>query len=232
MPVKEKILTPRVAFQSIVFIVLVPMLSLIISWQWDWWEAWFYAMVYILGFLISRYLAWRKNPDILAERSKFLQHENPEQFDTIISPIMGITAGIIPAIAGLDARFDAAIQFGAVIKTLSIILFLAGWILGSYALIENRFFSGMVRIQKDRGQHLVDTGPYRYVRHPGYVGGLLTYIATPFLLDSLWSLIPVVLTIVLLLLRTALEDKILQEKLEGYRGYAQKVRYRLIPGIW
>jgi protein-S-isoprenylcysteine O-methyltransferase Ste14 len=104
--------------------------------------------------------------------------------------------------------------------------------LGSYALIENRFFSGMVRLQEDRGQHVISTGPYGWVRHPGYSGALLTYIATPFLLDSLWSFIPVVLITIILFIRTALEDKTLQEKLSGYSGYAKKVRSRLIPGIW
>ncbi len=232
MTEKEKILTPRVVFQLIIFIVLVPMLSLLCSWQWDWWEAWFYAMGYILGFIISRYLAWRKHPDILAERSKFLQHENTEPFDTILSRLMGVTAIAIPITAGLDARFGPSVQFSATIKIIAMTLFLAGWALGSYALIMNRFFSGMVRIQKDRGQHVVDSGPYRYVRHPGYAGGLMTYISTPLLLDSLWSLIPIVLTITLLIIRTALEDKTLQEKLEGYREYTHKVHYRLIPGIW
>lgn len=229
---KEKKLTPLVIIQVFVFIFLVPFLPLLISWQWDWWEAWFYALVSILGFIISRYLAWRRNPDILAERSKFLQHDNPEPFDKILSPLLGLVGGLIPIAAGLDARFGLAVEFGLVVKAASVVLFLAGYVLGSYALIENAFFSGMVRIQEDRNQHVVNTGPYKWVRHPGYSGALITYIATPFLLESLWTFVPVALSFVILFLRTALEDKTLQVKLEGYREYAQKVRDRLIPGIW
>jgi len=232
MSEKEKILTPRVAIQVLVFIVFIPMMPLIISWQWDWWEAWFYALVSSLGFIISRYLAWRRNPDILAERGKFLQHDNPEPFDKILSPLLGLVGGLIPIAAGLDTRFGLAVEFGLVVKAASVVLFLAGYVLGSYALIENTFFSGMVRIQEDRNQHVVNTGPYKWVRHPGYSGALITYIATPFLLDSLWTFVPVALSFVILFLRTALEDKTLQEKLEGYQTYTQKVKYRLIPGLW
>jgi len=232
MSEKEKTLTPRVAILVFVFIILAPMLPILISWQWNWWEAWVYALGSILGFIISRYLAWRKNPDILAERGKFLQHDNPEPFDKILSPLLGLAGGLIPVVAGLDARFGPTIEFGPAIKALSVVLFVGGYVLGSYALIENRFFSGMVRIQDDRGQHVVDTGPYSWVRHPGYSGALITYIALPFLLESLWTFLPVTLTFIIIFVRTALEDKVLQEKLEGYQNYSQNIRYRLIPGIW
>jgi protein-S-isoprenylcysteine O-methyltransferase Ste14 len=104
--------------------------------------------------------------------------------------------------------------------------------LGSYALIENRFFSGMVRIQSDRGHQVVSGGPYRWIRHPGYAGGLLTYLATPFLLDSSWAVIPAVLTAIVLLVRTRLEDTTLSNELPGYSDYARRVRFRILPGIW
>jgi protein-S-isoprenylcysteine O-methyltransferase Ste14 len=90
----------------------------------------------------------------------------------------------------------------------------------------------MVRIQDDRGQHVIDTGPYSWVRHPGYSGAMITYIAVPFLLESLWAFIPVALAFIFLFMRTSLEDKALQEKLAGYQDYTRKVKYRLIPGIW
>ena len=104
--------------------------------------------------------------------------------------------------------------------------------LASYALIENRFFSGMVRLQIDRGQKVVSSGPYRWMRHPGYAGALLTYLATPLFLDSLWAFLPVVALLIVLVIRTALEDRTLGAELEGYRDYAQRVRYRLLPGVW
>jgi protein-S-isoprenylcysteine O-methyltransferase Ste14 len=99
-------------------------------------------------------------------------------------------------------------------------------------LIENRFFSGMVRIQTDRGHHVISSGPYRWVRHPGYTGALLTYLATPIFLDSLWAFFPVLLLTMVLVIRTRLEDRTLHQKLDGYRDYASRVRYRLLPGVW
>ena len=228
----SKILTPRVLVILLVFIVGVPMLPLLISWRWDWWEAWAYAAINIFGFAISRYLAGRQHPDLLIERGKFLQNPNPETWDKLFSPLLALGSGMIPLAAGLDMRFGPSAQFGVAMKIIAILLMLAGYALGSYALIANRFFSGMVRIQTERGHHVVSSGPYRWMRHPGYAGALVSYLATPFLLDSWWTLIPVAVTLVVIFIRTKLEDRALQEKLEGYQTYAQKVRYRLIPGLW
>ena len=229
---REKILTPRTFIMVFFFIIIVPMLPLVISWQWDWWEAWVYAAINIFGFIISRYLAGRKNPDLLVERGQFLQHQNPEPWDKTLSPLLGLFGGLVPIAAGLDARFGPSAQFDLWVKILAIIVILTGHALGSYALIANRFFSGMVRIQSERGHHVIDTGPYRWVRHPGYAGALMTYPVVPLLLDSWWAFIPEVLAIAIIIIRTKLEDRALQEKLEGYREYARRVRYRLIPGVW
>jgi protein-S-isoprenylcysteine O-methyltransferase Ste14 len=113
-----------------------------------------------------------------------------------------------------------------------VIVMIAGYSFSSWALIVNRFFSGTVRIQTERGHHVVTDGPYRIVRHPGYAGGLLGFVMIPFLLDSLWALIPTFLLTVVLVVRTALEDATLQKELPGYAEYAQRTRYRLIPGVW
>jgi protein-S-isoprenylcysteine O-methyltransferase Ste14 len=102
----------------------------------------------------------------------------------------------------------------------------------TWAMVSNPFFSTMVRIQTDRGQTVATGGPYRWVRHPGYVGYILSAVSTALLLGSLWALVPAVLTGVLLVVRTALEDRTLLEELEGYEEYARQVRYRLVPGVW
>ena len=117
-------------------------------------------------------------------------------------------------------------------RILALVLLVAGYALGAYALIENRFFSGVVRIQTERGHKVISSGPYRWVRHPGYSSAFLSYLAAPVLLDSYWALLPAVLLLVGLVIRTRLEDCYLQENLEGYREYARKVRFRLLPGIW
>jgi protein-S-isoprenylcysteine O-methyltransferase Ste14 len=99
-------------------------------------------------------------------------------------------------------------------------------------MLENKWFSSMVRIQSDRGQQVVQTGPYKYVRHPGYVGGILMAIGFGLVFGSLWSLIPAGVTTVILVLRTYLEDNMLKKELPGYLEYTKKVKYRLIPVVW
>jgi protein-S-isoprenylcysteine O-methyltransferase Ste14 len=107
-----------------------------------------------------------------------------------------------------------------------------GYALGTWAMGANAFFSKIVRIQKDRGHAVATGGPYRYLRHPGYLGTIVFELATPIMLGSLWALIPGGLGALLLIIRTVLEDRTLHEELDGYEKYAQKVRYRLLPGIW
>ena len=216
----------------LVFIVIVPFLPLLISRQWDWWEAWVYAIICILGFAVSRILAARRNPDLLAERARFLRLEDAKSWDKILAPLVGIGGGLLPLVVGLEAMLSWSHPFNQSVKILALVFMLARYTLASYALIENRFFSGMVRIQTDRGHHLVSSGPYLWIRHPGYTGALLTYLATPFFLDSRWSFIPVLFITIVLVIRTNLEDKALWDELEGYRDYMKKVRYRLLPGIW
>jgi protein-S-isoprenylcysteine O-methyltransferase Ste14 len=232
MSTQPKVITPRVIVQVILFVVVIPFFPLLISRHWNWWEAWVYAAISILGFAISRALAARRNPDILAERAKFLEHENAESWDRLLSPLVGLGGGLIPVVVGLDALFGWSPEFSMMVKILSLFGILAGYAISSYALIENAFFSGMVRIQKDRGHRVVSSGPYRWVRHPGYAGALITYYATPLFLDSLWAFIPTIILTVILIIRTHLEDATLQERLEGYRDYAKRVRYRILPGIW
>ena len=146
--------------------------------------------------------------------------------------MVGLGGGLIPLVAGLDALFDWSPPFSLPVKILALVIILAGYALGSYALIENRFFSGMVRIQTDRDHQVVSSGPYRWMRHPGYAGALLTYLATPLFLDSWWAFLPSLFITIVLVIRTSLEDKVLQDELEGYYDYARRVRYRLLPGVW
>ena len=227
-------LNVRTIIQMLVFIVLVPFLPLLISLKWDWWQAWAYGLIGVLGFVISRYLAARRHPDLLAERAKFMQHENTKSWDEILARLVGLGGGLIPLAAGLDAKYGwSQMDYSLSVELVALAFILIGYAIGSWALMENRFFSGTVRIQTERGHHVISTGPYAWVRHPGYAGALLTYFATPLLLDSPWTFVPVVFMAVVLVIRTSLEDRTLQEELPGYQEYAtQKTKYRLIPGIW
>jgi protein-S-isoprenylcysteine O-methyltransferase Ste14 len=213
-------------------IIVVPFLPLLISGRWNWWEAWVYALLSIFGFIISRLLAAKKNPDLIQERAKTLDHADTKGFDKILAPIAGFGGALLMVTAGLDGLFHWTPAFNMVVKIVALVFILVGYTWSSYALIENRFFSGVVRIQKERGHEVVSSGPYAVVRHPGYAGALLLYLATPFFLDSWCTLVPAVFLVVVLVIRTGLEDRTLQEELPGYREYTKKVRYRLIPGLW
>lgn len=228
----QKTFTIKSIFLMLLVIIVVPFLPLVISWRWDWWEAWVYAIINLLGFIVSRLLAARRNPDIIKERARYFQHEDAISWDKLLSPLVGLGGGMVPLVVGLDARFGWSPVLGSEINLVALLVLVAGFTISSYALIENGFFSGVVRIQRERGHHLVSGGPYRWVRHPGYAGALLVYLATPLFLDSLWAILPVIWLMIILVIRTALEDNFLKEELAGYREYTQEVRYRLVPGIW
>jgi len=232
MSKQEKVFTPRVVLQIVFFLVIWPLIPLLISRQWDWWGAWVYFIVSLLGFVISRMLARRRNPDIIAERAHSLEKENTQSWDKKLFTLMGVFGFLTLVVIGLDKLFGWAPDFSLVVELVALFFVLAGYALGSYALIENRYFSGVVRLQPERGHHVISGGPYRWMRHPGYAGALITYLATPFFLDSAWALIPTLVVVGALVVRTSKEDQFLQAELDGYREYAGRVRYRLLPGVW
>ena len=231
---KQKLkFSPGLVIQLLVFIVLVPFLPLLISFKWDWWQAWVYGLIGVFGFVISRVLVNKRHPDLLTERSRMMAHEDAKTWHKLLGRLVGLGGALIPLAAGLDVKYGwSDTDYSVSIELVALVLILSGHAIGSWALMENRFFSGVVRIQTERGHHVVSSGPYGIVRHPGYAGALLTYFATPLLLDSLWTFLPVLLMTLVLIIRTVLEDRALQEELPGYKEYTQKTRYRLIPGIW
>ncbi len=229
---QSKLFSLRIFVQLLLVLVVLPFLPLLISWRWDWWEAWVYAILWILGFIVSRILAARQNPDLLAERANFMQHENTQPWDKLLAPLLGIGSGSIPLVAGMDARWGWSPSFSLALKIIGLVFIMVGYVLSIYALVENRFFSGVVRLQSERGHKVISSGPYRWMRHPGYTGGLMTYLASPLFLDSVWAFLPAVAITIILIIRTNLEDKFLQDELAGYRDYAKCVHYRLLPGVW
>ena len=232
MATKTKLITPKTVVQLVGVILVFPLMPLIISGIWDWWEAWAYAALSIFGFVISRILASRHHPDLLVERTRSMEMQDAKSWDKTLAPLLAIGSIVPLIVAGFDKFYGWTNPFTLNTKIVSLIVIFLGYVLGSWALIENRFFSGVVRIQTDRGHHVVTTGPYRFVRHPGYAGAFWTYLATPLLLNSVWAFIPTILLIGVLVLRTSLEDRTLQEELPGYVEFTQKTRYRLFPSIW
>ncbi len=171
-----------------------------------------------------------RDPELSAERRSIKGGKDWDKALVGATVLLGPMAMWITA--GLDDRFhwSAAVPFAASAAGVAAAVLAAGWI--TWAMRSNRFFSSVVRIQKERGHTVVDGGPYRFMRHPGYSGMAVFTLATPLILGSYWALAPAALTALLTVLRTALEDSTLRKELEGYPGYTRRVRYRLFPGIW
>ncbi len=232
MESKNKKSTVRVYIMLLLVLVFIPLLPMIITGRWNWWEAWVMAAVYVLSFVIGRGIAASKTPDILMERANYLGHDNTQPWDKWLSPVVAFGSVFILLVAGVDNLFHWSAGFPLLLEFIGLALIIFGYVLGSYALIENAFFSGTVRLQPERGQTVISSGPYARVRHPGYLGSLIASLGIPLLLDSAWAFIPVIIIGFFFVLRTHLEDRFLQENLPGYSEYAKKVRYRLFPRIW
>ncbi len=175
----------------------------------------------------------RKTPDLLVERARSLEAEDVERWDRILVPLVALYGPLATwVVAGLDERFGWAPHVALWIQLAALAVVVLGYAVGTWAMATNAFFSAYVRIQAERGHTVVSGGPYRWVRHPGYASGIASTLATPVVLGSVWALVPAGLVVVLLVVRTALEDRALGEKLPGYAEYSRRTRYRLVPGIW
>jgi len=187
------------------------------------------AMGLFMGIL--NYTILKPDPELLAERSK--PGEGAEKFDKAVLGISFLTTLAMYVVAGLDSgRFRWSPDFHPALVITGIILTAAGQLLFLIAQKQNRFFSSMVRIQKERGHTVCDTGLYRFVRHPAYLATLIQAAGFPLLFGSLWSIIPVFVIILIQFIRTSFEDKKLREELDGYAEYSIKTRYRLLPFVW
>ena len=176
-------------------------------------------------------LILRNAPDVAKERAK--PGEGAKGWDKALLG-MGFLLNLVTLIvAGLDSgRFNWAPQLSCSWSIVGVVLSAAGMVIFLLAMKENRYFSSVVRIQTDRGHTVCSTGPYSVVRHPGYAGMIIGSIGLPFLFTSAWSGIPALLSSVLLVARTSLEDVALEKELLGYRDYQRATRFRLIPGLW
>ncbi|MDH4271351.1 MAG: isoprenylcysteine carboxylmethyltransferase family protein [Candidatus Aminicenantes bacterium] len=199
----------------------------------DWWEGWAYVIQAFFVIVFSRAILILKNPDLARERAEAGKKENVKPWDRILMPTMSVFLPVVSLIVcGLDERFGWSSDLPDGIQLVALFLMFAGSMLGTWAMIANRFFSSQVRIQTERGHRVVSSGPYRVVRHPAYAGGVLSWIVSPVFFSSTWAAIPAILAIVVIITRTALEDRTLQAELPGYLDYARIVRFRLVPRIW
>jgi protein-S-isoprenylcysteine O-methyltransferase Ste14 len=217
---------------SVISSVLIFVLCLFVpAGTWAWFRGWLFLFVVVAASVVITMYLQRTNPDVVAARIN--RHEGTKRWDLVLGMILILpTMLAIPVLAALDdGRFHwfHVPWWGCLFGYTLLIVAMAGV---TWAESMNKFFEPSVRIQTDRGHKVIDTGPYAIVRHPGYVSGFLAFIGTPLSLGSVWALIPAFLVCLFLVLRTVWEDRMLQEELPGYKNYAQRVRYRLIPGVW
>lgn len=216
------------AIKSMVYVVVLAAILCLSAGRLNWTAGWVYvglvAVVQVIDVLALPH-------ELLAERSQL--REGTKKWDVVLASAMAIWLPLLTMIvAGLDERFSWSPDIVSWLTVAGVIVALAGALFTVWAMRVNAYFSGTVRIQSERGHQVASSGPYRLMRHPGYVGMLVYYLVVPLILGSLWAYIPVALFIAVTFIRTALEDKTLQAELPGYREYAQTVRYRLLPGVW
>ncbi len=215
-----------------VFLVAVPALLFLLAGTVRWPLAWLYVALMTAGSVASRAVIAVRSPDTLVERARFASVERVQPGDRALVAAVVLGPVVVLATAGLDHRFAWSPPGLLAVQLASAVVIAAALAFAAWAMAVNRWFSAVARIQDDRGQRVVATGPYALVRHPAYAASFLATIATPILLDSAWALIPALAVAAAIVLRTAREDRMLRGGLAGYGAYADRTPARLVPGIW
>jgi protein-S-isoprenylcysteine O-methyltransferase Ste14 len=196
----------------------------------DWPRGWWFAGAFVVAILVSLVVLWRLNPDIFIARSR-VAAPGTEAWDYIfVTLVVGGFIAVLP-VAALDFRFGGA-DLPDWVVGLGYLLFVLGFAGQLWSQVVNSFFEPSVRLQSDRGQRVIDTGPYAIIRHPGYLTGALLTLSLALCLGSAWALLPALVVTLALIVRTYPEERMLRDKLPGYSEYAQRVKYRWVPGIW
>jgi protein-S-isoprenylcysteine O-methyltransferase Ste14 len=196
----------------------------------DWAPGWIFVAVLVAAFGFSALLLARVNPVIYRARSRF--QPGTEKWDLILLAVMLPAMVVEIPIATLDAGRMGWSDVPLWVVLTGYVLLIGGIAVTSWAQAVNPFFEPGVRIQKERTQRVITSGPYRVVRHPGYTAAIAMFVGIPLALASWWALLPAVLAIALLVVRTSWEDRLLQARLPGYTDYARRTPYRLLPGFW
>lgn len=195
-------------------------------------RAWLFFGAAFVYFVASTLALYRYNPELVVVRLT-VRREGSRRWDEVLMRVANLTGMLLmPAVAGLDVGRYGWSSLGLIYVVPGFALFVLGAVLITWAMSVNRFFESTVRIQEDRGHVVVSTGPYGLVRHPGYLAGIVWMSSIPLILGSLYAFVPLALYGVMMVLRTYLEDKTLREELPGYAEYAERVRFRLLPGVW
>lgn len=196
----------------------------------DWTAGWSYLLLFLATMLVSLVYLLRVNPEVVEHRMQI--KKGTKRWDIVWSVLFAPLFLAMYVVAGFDAVRFGWSNMPLQLWPMGAVLWLLGNALFTWSMGVNPYFEKTVRIQTERGHHVIDTGPYALIRHPGYLGFFGWALSTPLLLGSWWALVPALLSIASLVVRTGLEDRTLREELGGYQEYAGRVRYRLVPGIW
>ena len=196
----------------------------------DWFRGWVFIGLLIVGRTISTRYIGRKDPELLRRRGQIGQ--GTKTWDLVLLTLFGLTYLAIIVVAAFDAQNHWS-KMPVWLWLIGAVLYVFFVMVITWAMAVNTHFEKTVRIQRDRHHRVIESGPYRIVRHPGYLATILGLVLpTPLLLGSWWAFIPTILAMACLILRTVLEDRTLRKELSGYEAYTRKVRYRLLPGLW
>jgi len=217
----------RSLVKSFAWLIVTAAILFGVSGEWRWLSAWAYVLVALVSFVVG---AFTLPPELLNERSSFKQ--GAKKWDKAIVLAFALIGIAVTVTAALDVRYGVSLRMPAAIKSIALLLVIASFGFVYLAMRSNRFFSPAVRIQLERGHSVVSSGPYAYVRHPGYLGIIVSQFAVPLLLGSMLAFLVGILGNILMVIRTMLEDRTLQQELPGYAEYVERVRFRLIPGVW
>lgn len=232
-PVDSPKLSRRATARFLVRSLLLPAVLFGAAGRLDWRMGWLYVALLFALMLGTWLFVARVDPSLLAERARSLSHPDSKPWDKPLIIVMALIGPVATwVVAGLDQRFGWGPHVPSALQAAAAVVIALGGLFTSWAMVTNRFFSAVVRIQRDRGHFVVTSGPYRFVRHPGYTGALLVTLAAPLMLDASWAGIPAAGVVFAVIARTALEDRTLRAELPGYAEYAQRTRYRLVPRVW
>ncbi len=220
---------------SRIVIGLLTLAAIAAVWFWiagrvTWWQGWVFLLVFLLFSIILMWRISKVNPDLLRERNA--PAEKAESWDRLVMGIYTGVLGLLMIVSALDGGRYGWSDIPLWIQMLGWLLLIATGAVVWNVMMTNAYLSSWARIQDDRGQVVIQDGLYRIVRHPMYLGIIAGFLGTPLVLNSWWAMIPAVVIVGLFIYRTYREDKMLMEGLVGYVEYAQKVRFRLLPGIW
>jgi len=218
--------------QVLVTVAALAAMLFLSSWRFDWVMAWVYVGTFAVVLTAMTVYQERGNPELMEERSEFKPREGVQTWDVILSAVVRVSLLGSYVVAGLDMRFGWKPEIPLAVQIAAFALGLLGGGLIAWAMAANRHAVVYARIQQERGHAVATTGPYRFVRHPFYVGTITFSLVVPVALGSPWALISGGLAALLFVVKTALEDRMLQAGLLDYREYAQQTRYRLLPGVW